>query len=711
MTHANGVWSITGDSSWKNLYYLYDVEVYVSGTGRVEHNRVTDPYSISLAANSTRSQIVDLNDPALLPAGWTDLVKADLQAPEDIALYELHVRDFSMSDETTSELARGTFMAFTEFASDGMHHLSALADGGLTHIHLLPSFDFATVAERRADQEIPEGDLSQFDPDGEEQQAAVGAVKDSDGFNWGYDPYHFTVPEGSYSTDPDGAARILEFRAMVQGLADVGLRVVMDVVYNHTTASGQNEKSVLDRVVPGYYHRLDDRGNVATSSCCQNTATEHVMMEKLMIDSLVTWATAYKVDGFRFDLMGHHMKSNMIKARDTLQALTPAEDGVDGSRIYLYGEGWDFGEVANNARGVNATQLNMAGTGIGTFNDRIRDAVRGGGPFDSGEDLKKQGFISGLFYDPNALEQGSETAQEERLLQLMDQIRVGLTGNLADYELENYKGLMVSGSEIDYNGQPAGYTQDPQEVINYVSAHDNQTLFDALAYKLPQETPLDERVRAQNLGMDIVALGQGIRFFHAGIDMLRSKSLDRDSYNSGDWFNTLDFSYAHNNWGVGLPPEGVNGDNWDIMRPLLADPDLVPAEEDILEAVAHFQEVLSIRNSSPLFRLTSEADVMARLAFYNTGVDQIPGLIVMALSDDVDGLPDLDPIYETVVVLFNASSDTVEFNEPTLSSAVLDLHPRQRFSADPVVSGSSFLDGTFSIPPRTTAVFVSGPEL
>jgi pullulanase len=202
--------------------------------------------------------------------------------------------------------------------------------------------------------------LASFPPDSDQQQALIGALRDQDPFNWGYDPFHFTVPEGSYSTDPDGPARIIEFRQMVQALNQTGLRVVMDVVYNHTHAAGQDEKSVLDRVVPGYYHRLNERGAVETSTCCANTASEHQMMEKLMIDSLVTWAVEYKVDAFRFDLMGHHMVDNMLNVRAALDALTLEEHGVDGKSIYLYGEGWNFGEVADNARGVNATQFNMA---------------------------------------------------------------------------------------------------------------------------------------------------------------------------------------------------------------------------------------------------------------------------------------------------------------------------------------------------------------
>ena len=257
------------------------------------------------------------------------------------------------------------------------------------------------------------------------------------------------MPEGSYATDPDGPARIVEFRDMVASLNDTGLRVIMDVVYNHTTAAGQDPKSVLDRIVPGYYHRLLEDGAIATSTCCQNTASEHAMMEKLLIDSVVTWARDYKVDGFRFDLMGHHSKANMLALRAALDELTLADDGVDGSSIYLYGEGWNFGEVANDARFEQATQINMAGTGIGTFNDRLRDAVRGGGPFDGGNDLVlNQGVINGAWYDPNELVGAPTQAQLDELLLSADQIRVGLAGNLADYTFVDRTGATVRGSQV-----------------------------------------------------------------------------------------------------------------------------------------------------------------------------------------------------------------------------------------------------------------------
>lgn len=700
-----GVWSITGAPDWAGKYYLFEVQVYVPSEGGVESNVVTDPYSVSLAMNSTRSQLVDLSNPDLMPTGWMDLAKPPLTNPEDIVIYELHVRDFSVNDPSVPAEMQGTFKAFTLPDSNGMQHLSALADAGLTHLHLLPTFDLATIDENKENWTGPTFDeLSQFGPDSEEQQALISESRDQDPFNWGYDPYHYNVPEGSYSTDPNGPTRIVEFREMVQSLNQTGLHVVVDVVYNHTNASGQSEKSVLDKVVPGYYHRLNASGKVERSTCCENTATEHDMMRKLMVDSVVLWATQYKVDGFRFDLMGHHMKEDMLAVRDALDGLTLAEDGVDGSSIYVYGEGWNFGEVADNARGVNATQFNMAGTGIGTFNDRLRDAARGGSPFGG---QTEQGFVTGLYTDPNDFDQGSEDAQLENLLHFADLIRVGLAGNLRDYPLVNAEGDPVTGRQILYNGQFAGYTDDPQENIVYVSKHDNETLFDVIQYKVPLETSSADRARIQTFGNSLVMFSQGIPFFQAGDDLLRSKSLDRNSYNSGDWFNRLDFTYEDNNWGVGLPPAADNGSQWELMRPLLADPDLQVRPEDIAFARDTFRELLQIRRSSPLFRLSTAAQVNERLTFHNMGPDQMPGVIVMSLSD-VAG-DDLDANADMIVVLFNGTPETVAFTETAVAGVPFELHPVLANSVDPVVQTASY-DGdsnTFSVPARTTAVFVA----
>ncbi len=696
---ASGVWSVQGNPDWHGKYYLFEVTVYAPTTRKLETNLVTDPYAHALSMNSVRSQIVDLNDLALQPEGWTVFAKPSLASPEDISVYELHVRDFSASDETVPETVRGTYGAFNVPESDGMKHLRALTEAGLTHLHLLPVFDIATISEDKSTWETPAGDLASYAPGSAEQQAAVTTVQDQDAFNWGYDPLHYTVPEGSYAVNPEGAARTLEFRQMVQSLNETGLRVVMDVVYNHTNSSGQADLSVLDRIVPGYYHRLNLDGDVETSTCCQNTATEHAMMEKLMVDSLVTWAKDYKVDGFRFDLMGHHMVSNMVAVKEALENFTLEKDGVDGSGIYLYGEGWDFSEVAGNARGVNATQQNVGGLGIGTFNDRLRDAARGGTPFSGPQE---QGFITGLLTDPNDSEQGTPEEQQDRLLLAGDQIRVGLAGNLADYTFQNAAGETVRGAEVLYGEAPVGYTQDPQENIVYVSAHDNETLFDAIALKAPLATSVSDRVRLQNLGLSLVALSQGVPFFHAGSDLLRSKSLDRNSFNSGDWFNRLDFSQRTNNWGVGLPPEADNGENWPLMSRLLGTLP-TPSEPEIRRNAEQLQELLNIRNSSPLFRLPTAEAVQKALTFYNTGSEQVPGVIVMHLADTAG----LDPSFEGITVVFNGTPDMQQLTVPELTGG-MTLHPVQQRGSDPLVKfARARADGTFVVPGLTTAVFVS----
>lgn len=693
----SGVWHAQGERRWVDRYYLYEVQVFVRDTGKVETNLVTDPYSLGLAANSARTLIADLDDGRAKPRQWDRDARPPLARPEDIVLYELHIRDFSAADSTVPPQDRGKFRAFTHRESNGMRHLAALQAAGLTHIHLLPAFDISSVPELGCVAPV----IDDAGPDSTAQQAAIAPLRDRDCFNWGYDPVHYTVPEGSYASNPSGTARIREFREMVAALHEAGLRVVMDVVYNHTTAAGQGEFSVLDKIVPGYYHRLDENGFVTNSTCCANTATEQAMMGKLLIDSVLTWAREYHVDGFRFDLMGHQPKALMIELQRQLAAIDPA--------IYLYGEGWNFGEVANDARFAQASQLNLAGTGIGTFSDRMRDAVRGGGPFDGGESLiRNQGFINGLWYDNNALAGAPQDWQKQRLLQYADWIRVGLAGTLRDFVFTDKDGNTRSGAEIDYNGQPAGYVSDPQEVINYISAHDNQTLFDNNQFKLPTTLSQSERVRVNNLGVAITLLSQGVPLFHAGDDILRSKSLDRDSFNSGDWFNRLDFTYQSNNWAVGLPPEFTgNAPNWPVMQPLLANAALRPGFGEITAASAYFREMLALRKSSRLFRLATADEVKARLKFHNLGPSQIPGVIAMSLSDEAGNR--LDPKYRSIVVVFNADKVGHSLAIPAYVGKRVSLHPLQHDSSvDLEVKKSSFSaeDARFTVPARTTAVFV-----
>jgi pullulanase-type alpha-1,6-glucosidase len=698
-----GVWSVTGSSTWRGKFYRYRVTAWQPAAQQLVTASVTDPYALSLAADSTHSQIVDLADPAYAPDGWARLRKPAAVPSVRAHIQEVSVRDFSIADTTVPAAQRGTYLAFTNPDGAGMGHLRSLSEAGVTHLHVLPAFDFATIPERRSDQAVPDCDLAALPPDSAAQQECIEAVADTDGYNWGYDPLHYTVPEGGYATDPDGAARIGQFRRMVAGVNGAGLRVVMDVVYNHTSAAGTDPKSVLDQIVPGYYHRLLPDGTVANSTCCANTAPEHAMMGKLVVDSVVTWAREYKVDGFRFDLMGHHPKENILAVRRALDRLTVGRDGVDGKSILLYGEGWDFGEVAGGARFVQATQANMAGTGIGTFNDRLRDAVRGGGPFDGNPRL--QGFASGLFTDPNGDPiNGSAAEQRARLLHQQDQIKVGLTGNLAGYRFVASSGAVVTGAQVDYNGSPAGYTAAPGEAITYVDAHDNEILFDSLAFKLPTSTGAADRARMQVLGLSAVVFGQGPGFVTAGSERLRSKSLDKNSYNSGDWFNQIRWDCADGNgFGAGLPRAVDNEARWPYAKPLLADPALVPPCAAIDLAAARYAELLRVRDSSPVFALGTASEVQKRLSFPLSGTAETPGVITMTL----DGTG-LDRRWRSVTVVLNATPGVASQTVAALRDADVALHPVLAESADPSVRSASFdaATGTFSVPGRTVAVFV-----
>jgi pullulanase-type alpha-1,6-glucosidase len=770
---ATGVWSYTAtDAAWYGNYYQYKVEVFApranagnptTAPGEVVTNLVTDPYSHGLSTNSVHSLIVNLADPATQPAGWDAFTPPDnFEQPEDIVLYEVHMRDFSVADQTVAPEHRGKYLAFTYDGatrplSDGMTHLASLATAtdvnganplqGITHVHLLPVFDIATIEEKAAerididapgsvgalcaalDDIVPavncaadgnsairtvlqtlldaSGSAGSTRGDTEEIQAVVDSMRGLDGFNWGYDPFHYTAPEGSYATNPEGLTRIVELRQMVMGLGAIELRTVMDVVYNHTNASGQNDRSVLDKIVPGYYHRQNPvTGDVERSTCCENTATEHAMMEKLMIDSVSTWATQYKIAGFRFDLMGHHMKSNMIKVRDTLKTID--------AKIYVYGEGWDFGEVVSGARGENATQLNLAGTSIATFSDRLRDGVRGGGPFDNGNDLRKnQGFVNGMFYAPNELNTDSADVQKGKLLDQTDLISLGLAANLQDFVLTNKDGLDVVGADVSYVGYDAGYALDPADIITYVESHDNQTLFDSNQYKIPTAANMEDRVRMQNLALSIDILAQGIPFMQMGQDLLRSKSMARDSYDYGDWFNKVDFSYpdnanASNNWNVGLPPKEKDEPAYPVIKAVIANGAITPRASDMQRAHDHVREMLRIRRESKLFRLETGADVKTRVDFHNVGPDQKPGLIVMTITDGTCAGTDLDATKDNIAVLINATGDDVTFDATgtPLGSKSWGLHRILEQGTDPRRTQMSFDTGVFNVPARSTAVFL-----
>ncbi len=701
-----GIWSYTGSTSeLDRVLYRFGLTVYHYDTNAIEELWSTDPYSVSLAMNGRFSQFVNLDDTDLLPDGWSTQTIPTIENPEDAVIYEGHIRDFSVRDESTSAANRGKYLAFTESDSAPMQHLKKLVDSGLTHFHMLPANDMATVNENTdqtvdfdsslsalcllnsstkacndgTDTSLTIGEaFASFDPYTDapaDQQQLATDMKDDDTFNWGYDPQHYSVPEGSYATEADGVERIVEMRQMIMALHELGLRVVLDVVYNHTASSSTYSTSVLDKVVPGYYHRYDvDTGSIIQETCCEDTEPRNAMMAKLMKDSLLLWTEEYKFDSFRFDIMSHASKDLMLSLRDAVQAVDPDN--------YFYGEGW----TREDHEYEQANQSNMAGTSIGTFNDRIRDAIRG----------TKDNPVTIFADDWN----NASAAQ-------LDKVKLGLAGTLSDYVLETYSGTDSEGSNL------GGYASDPADIINYVSKHDNETLWDIQQYTLPESISLENRVRAANISAALPLMAQGIPFLQLGGDFLRSKSMDRDSYNSGDWFNYVDFTYQTNNWNVGLPVAEKNEYLWDTISLYLADSERAATNSDIEFASDVFAEFLKIRTSSKLFRLTSADEIINRVGFHNIGSNQTEGLIVMSIDDGVnDGadytLEDLDSNYDAIVVVVNSGYEEKSLTVATATGFA--LHSVQQSSVDSTVTGASFTEGddegTFTVPAMTMAVFV-----
>jgi len=717
-----GVWQVLADSQASYAYYKYQLDVYHPASKQIESLSVTDPYSLSLSVNSEYSQVVDLNEAITKPSNWSSHKIPRVKNIEDNVFYETHIRDFSADEQRLSNAKfKGKYKAFSEQNSDGIKHLKALQMAGLNNIHLLPTFDIATVNEDEskhldiddnlgkvcaitpntsicqqdynAEQSI-KSLLQRYAVEGEQAQQLVSELRQVDNYNWGYDPFHYTVPEGSYAVNAQGVNRLVEFREMIQSLHTLGFRVIMDVVYNHTHQAGLEENSVLDKIVPNYYQRLDAiTGVIEQSTCCDNTATERVMMAKLMTDSLVVWARDYKIDGFRFDLMGHQPKAAMLSAREAVRA-------VDAD-TYFYGEGWNFGEVASNSQFIQASQLELGGSEIGTFSDRLRDAVRGGG----NNTRESQGVGNGLLLYPNEIATNQQSLADYTLR--MDQLRIGLAGNLARFPLRQVNGKKVLGKDIPYGDQPTGYALDPADTINYVSKHDNQTLWDNSQYRMAFDVSTDDRVRMHLQSLAFTLFAQGIPFLHMGSEFMRSKSFLRDSYDYGDWFNRVDFSKQDNFYNVGLPPAEKDQANWPLIKQVLAGHqgrDHVDADH-IQFSSSVFKEVLAIRMNSPLFRLTSEQSIIDKVSFLNTDNEQL-GLLVMKI-DDTQGTP-VDENTDSLMVIFNSSAETqlFKYDSDSYSTQGYQLHPIQNNGIDGVVKQAKVTAEGFKVPPLSSVVFV-----
>ena len=458
MTAAgNGVWTHTQENCGHGTYYTYTV------TTAVGTQEATDPYAKAAGVNGDRSMVVDLSKTN--PVNWGKPFDSGISSYSQAVIWEVHVRDFS--NRIAQSKYPGKYLAFTErgLKNDagipvGVDYLVNL---GITHVHLLPVYDYATIDETKLD--TPQ-------------------------FNWGYDPKNYNVPEGSYSTDPyHGEVRIMEYKQMVQGLHDAGLGVIMDVVYNHT----YDANSAFNKIVPYYYYRYTTSGvNTSASGCGNDTASERFMFRKFMVDSVRYWASEYDLDGFRFDLMGLHDLQTMQEIEAAVHTVNP--------QALIYGEGWTMGATGDGspqANQQNIGRIEPSNGGIGSvavFNDAIRDGLKG-----STFEKLSQGFISGA-YDQNLLK-----------------IKFGISGS-------------------DLGG--TGWTVKNEMSINYMSAHDNHTLWDKLALSNPNHS-VEERMAMNRFGAGIIMISQGTPFMQAGEEMLRSKDGDENSYKSSDEINNI----------------------------------------------------------------------------------------------------------------------------------------------------------------------------
>lgn len=698
----DGIWSLQLPITAKNNYFVYEVQLYQPLTDKIETHIVTDPYSRSLSLNGTRTQIVDMTSPESQPANWTTFSKPLMRSFKDAVIYELHVRDFSANDESLDSSLRGTYLAFAA-NSRGTQHLRDLADAGMTHVHILPFNDFGSVNEIKEEWQDP---AFTFTRNLEEPQNQIGKVRDQDNYNWGYDPVHYLSAEGSYAADGQGINRVREARTMIQALNNLGLRVVQDVVFNHTFENALDRYSVFDKIVPLYYYRVDDNGRAYSTSCCPDTASEHRMMEKLMVDTVLHWAKNYKMDGFRFDLMSFHSRATILKIRDEVRALTLSRDGVDGSKILIYGEGWTFGSFYDRHPDESMTHENSFGSGIGFFNDRLRDAVRGGTT--NSNEKSDQGFATGLYFDFNHEPANRNTptdapSQRGKLLHLGDVVKVGLAGNLRDLSFKDHLGNTITGYSLRYRGAPVAFGAQAIESINYVSAHDGYGVWDAIQAKAPFNSygrqpataSLEERQRMAQLILAFPLLGQGIPFIESGSELLRSKNGDQDSYNSGDFFNRIDWQGQENYWGAALPPAWKNINDWAFWQPRLLAPELQVSSDLISKTREYFKALLRVRQSSDLFKMNTPGEIAAHLKFIDNDTKAEPGLIAMLLySKD-----------ENLLVFFNASKDNRTFNHELLKKPWI-VHPLLNSEVDAALADVDLNSslGWVRLPGRSTVV-------
>ncbi len=470
----NGVWQITVPENLKNSYYTFKVNI-----GNTWSEEVVDPYAKACGTNGLRAQVIDLKETN--PVGWAQDKSPNFSSANkqtDAIIYELHVRDASIHASSGIK-NKGKFLGLAEVGtknsagqSTGLSHIKEL---GVTHVHLLPFYDYNSVDETKS------------------------AVQ----YNWGYDPVNYNIPEGSYSTNPaDGKVRIKELKELIKTMHSNGLRIIMDVVYNHTALTKNSNFNIL---VPDYYYRKRADGSFSDASSCGNeTASDNAMFQKFMIESVVYWVKEYHIDGFRFDLMGIHDIETMNLISDTLHKIKPS--------IVLYGEGWTSSSspLPDNKRALkkNASQLN----GIAVFSDDMRDGIKG-----SVFNINDRGFATGQIENSESVKFGIVAAG---------------------------KHPQINYSKVNYSKEP--YTAGPAGLINYADCHDNNILWDKIELSF-KEASVAERTKMHELAYAIVLTAQGASFLHAGTEFLRTKNGVENSFDKGDVVNGINWDLKTQN--------------------------------------------------------------------------------------------------------------------------------------------------------------------
>lgn len=545
---ANGTYVFEKQGDCNGIYYTYTV------VNHGEEQEAVDPYTKAAGVNGQRGMVINLAKTN--PQGFEMDGYRNPEHITDAIIYEGSVRDFTM-DESSGVFHNGKFLGLTE-ANTTNHFgeataLDYISGLGVTHVQILPAFDFETVDEKN-------------------QKAQ---------YNWGYDPDNYNVLEGSYAVSPyDGAVRIQEMKQMVLALHSRGIGVIMDVVFNHTY---RRDDSNLQKIVPGYYYRSDETGYTNGSGCGNEVASDRPMVQKLIVDSLIYWAKEYHIDGFRFDLMGVLDIDTMNVIAERLKEIRPD--------VYLYGEGWNGGpsSLAEEKRAFKASAKKMPG--IGMFNDDIRDTIKGSVFYDD-----HLGFVNGGTHLENAL-------------------RYGITG-------------AVAHPQVDYDAYGSKpWAKEPGQSINYVSCHDNYTLWDKLSVSCPEAS--EEKKKAMNrLCAAIVFTSQGVPFIQAGEEFLRSKPLPEKK------------GFAENSYNM---PDAVNSIKWDNIHEY---PDMI----------AYYKGLMALRKAHPVFRMQSEAEMTQNLCFLSDTPENVVAYLLKGKG--ADDTP------ENILVIFNGNDEEILYNLP-----------------------------------------------